>query len=95
MREEHPPDIVEDLQLGQRERAVLSALVGNNGRVVDREHLRRQAGLEQLSARRCETLLVGVRRALGPDAIVTVRRRGWRLNPEVMAIAVAIISTFT
>ena len=82
-----------DVQLGPRERAVLSALVDHAGRVVDRDQLRRDAGLDQLSPRRCEAMLVGIRRALGPDAVVTVRRRGWRLNPDVTAMALAIIST--
>ena len=38
-------------------------------------------------------LLVGIRRALGDDAVVTVRRRGWRLNPDVMALAVAVVAS--
>ena len=91
MQEEHPAGAVE-VQLGPRERAVLSSLVDHAGRVVDRDQLRRDAGLDQLSPRRCEAMLVGIRRALGPDAVVTVRRRGWRLNPEVTAMALAIIS---
>jgi DNA-binding winged helix-turn-helix (wHTH) protein len=93
VREEHPAGAV-DVQLGPRERAVLSALVDHHGGVVDRDQLRRDAGLDELSPRRCEAVLVGIRRALGPDAVVTVRRRGWRLNPDVMAVALAIISTF-
>jgi DNA-binding winged helix-turn-helix (wHTH) protein len=93
VRDEHTAGAV-NVQLGPRERAVLSALVGNGGRVVDRDQLRRDAGLDELSPRRCEAMLVGIRRALGPDAVVTVRRRGWRLNPDVMAVALAIISTF-
>jgi DNA-binding winged helix-turn-helix (wHTH) protein len=92
VRQEHTAGAV-DVQLGPGERAVLSALVDSSGRVVDREQLRRDAGLADLSPRRCEAMLVGIRRALGPDAVVTVRRRGWRLNPEVMAIALAVVST--
>lgn len=91
MQEEHASGAM-DLRLGPGERAVLAALVGNAGRVVDREQLRRDAGLDQLSPRRCESMLVGIRRALGPGAIVTVRRRGWRLNPEATAMALAIVS---
>ena len=33
---------------------MLSALVDNGGRVVDRDQLRRDAGLEDLSHRRCD-----------------------------------------
>ena len=51
------------------------------------------AGLTELSPRRCDAALVGIRRALGDDAVVTVRRRGWRLNPDVMALAVAVIAS--
>ena len=93
MQEEHPAGAV-DVHLGPRELAVLASLVENAGRVVDRDQLRRDAGLDQLSPRRCEAMLVGIRRALGPDAVVTVRRRGWRLNPEVTAMALAVISAF-
>ena len=73
---------------------MLVALVESRGRVVDRQQLRRDAGLDQLSARRCEAVLVGIRRALGPEAVVTVRRRGWRLHPDVLAVAVATVSSF-
>ena len=90
--DEHPAGA--GVQLGARERAVLAVLVDRGGRVVDRDRLRQEAGLEDLNARRCESVLVGVRRALGEDAIVTVRRRGWRLRPEAMAMALTIVSTF-
>jgi DNA-binding winged helix-turn-helix (wHTH) protein len=83
---------VQRVHLGPREKAVLSVLVEQPGRVIDRSTLRRDAGLDDLSARRCESVLVGVRRALGPDAIVTVRRRGWRLSPDAVAVALAIVS---
>jgi DNA-binding winged helix-turn-helix (wHTH) protein len=91
VREEHPAGAV-DVELGHRERAVLCALVEQRGRVVDRDELRRRAGLEHLSDRRCDAVLVGIRRALGPEAVVTVRRRGWRLHPDVMAVALTIVS---
>ena len=42
------------IRLGDRERAVLAALVDNSERVVDRDRLRRDAGLTELSARRCD-----------------------------------------
>jgi DNA-binding winged helix-turn-helix (wHTH) protein len=82
-----------DVRLGERERAVLVALVDNGGRVLDRDQLRRDAGLTELSPRRCDAALVGIRRALGDDAVVTVRRRGWRLNPDVMGLAMAVIAS--
>ncbi len=78
--------------LGQRERAVLAVLVEHHGRVVDRSSLRHHAGLGELSPRRCDALLVRVRAALGDDAIVTVRRRGWMLRTEAIAIAAAIVA---
>jgi DNA-binding winged helix-turn-helix (wHTH) protein len=79
-------------QLGERERAVLLALVERECRVVDREQLRRDAGLTTLSQRRCDSLVTGIRRALGPHAVLTVRRRGWRLNPTVLAAATALVA---
>ena len=92
VHEEHAAGAV-DVRLGERERAVLAALVDNSGRVLDRDRLRRDAGLTELSPRRCDAALVGIRRALGDDAVVTVRRRGWRLNPDVMALAAAIVAS--
>ena len=65
--------------LTPQERAVYRALAAQPGRVVSRAELARVAGLTQLSERRCDALLVGVRRALGSDAVRTVRRRGWML----------------
>ena len=78
--------------LGERERAVLAVLVEDHGRVVDRSSLRHRAGLGELSPRRCDAVLVRVRAALGDDAIVTVRRRGWMLRTEAIAIAAAIVA---
>lgn len=79
--------------LGPRERAVLAVLTVHSGRIVYRDELRREAGLDELDPRRCEALLVGIRRVLGPDAIVTVRRRGWMLAAHVFPVAAAIVSS--
>lgn len=73
--------------LGSHERAVLEVLLADCGKVVSRRDLARRAGLTDLSERRCDSLLVGVRRALGTDAIVTVRSRGWMLTPTAHAAA--------
>ena len=83
-----------ELQLGQRERAEHGALASSGGRVMDRDQLRRDAGLDELSPRRFDAILVGIRRALGPGSIMTVRRRGWRLHPDVLAVALAMLSSF-
>ena len=59
---------------------VLAVLVERRGRVVTRDELARRAGLEHLSERRCDQLLVDLRRALGPTAVRNVRGRGWTLE---------------
>lgn len=61
-------------------------LAAHTGRVLSRAELARRAGLADLSARRCDSLIVGIRRAIGHDRIVTVRRRGWMLTEAVDAI---------
>jgi DNA-binding winged helix-turn-helix (wHTH) protein len=65
--------------LTEAERAVLSALQLAQGRVIGRAELAARAGLGGLSARRVDSILVGLRRSLGEGSIVTVRARGWRL----------------
>jgi DNA-binding response OmpR family regulator len=64
--------------LSHAERAVLGALLSVGGRVLSREELAERSGLSELSARRVDSILVGLRRHIGTDAIVTVRARGWR-----------------
>lgn len=56
-------------------------LASNAGRVLSRAELARRAGLADLSSRRCDSLIVGIRRAIGAERVVTVRRRGWMLVP--------------
>jgi DNA-binding response OmpR family regulator len=65
--------------LSEREAAVLAVLEAAGGRVVSRVELARAAGLEGLSPRRVDGVLVRLRRALPPGALVTVRARGWAL----------------
>ena len=73
--------------LGQQDRALLAVLVDGAGRVVSRHELVRRTGLADRSARRCDAILVQLRRVLGPDAIRTVRSRGWILSPEAVELA--------
>ena len=70
---------------------MLSVLVDNHHRVVSRGELARLAGLEGLSERRCDSVLVQIRRSLGPDAVTTVRGRGWRLDPAHLEQATAAL----
>lgn len=69
----------ETFSLAPREAAVLAVLIESGGRVVSRRELAKRAGLAGLSARRCDSLIAGLRRVLGPDAVRTVRGRGWAL----------------
>ncbi len=79
--------------LGPQERAVLFALAQSAGKVVSRRELAKRVGIAELSERRCDSLLVGVRRVLGPDAIVTVRSRGWMLQTSAIPALAAPRST--
>jgi DNA-binding response OmpR family regulator len=65
--------------LTAQERAVFEVLAANSGRVLSRQELARRAGLAELSPRRCDSLIVGIRRGVGADRVRTVRRRGWML----------------
>jgi DNA-binding response OmpR family regulator len=65
--------------LTPRERAVLRVLERRRGAVVPRAAHAAEAGLADLSERRVDALVAGLRRALGPASVVTVRGRGWRL----------------
>jgi DNA-binding response OmpR family regulator len=71
---------------------VLAVLVANRRRVVGRLELARASGLAGLNQRRCDSVLVGLRRALGADAIVTVRSRGWMLADHVIADAEVLLA---
>ena len=69
-------------RLGATELAVLRVLAENADRVMSREAILRTAGVVGLAARRCDSALVVLRRTLGDGAIITVRRRGWRLSDD-------------
>jgi DNA-binding response OmpR family regulator len=56
---------------------VFAVLERNTGRVLSRAELARHAGIADLSDRRCDSLIVGIRRTIGADRVQTVRRRGW------------------
>ncbi len=70
---------------------MLAVLVEHHRRVVGRRELSRAAGLADLSDRRCDSVLVGVRRLLGPDSIVTVRSRGWMLAEDALPRALEVL----
>ena len=71
---------------------MLAVLYANRQRVVGRRELARAAGLAELNQRRCDSVLVGVRRLLGHDSIVTVRSRGWMLAESAAAAAEAVLA---
>jgi DNA-binding response OmpR family regulator len=62
-----------------QERAVYLVLMDDAGRVLSRAEIARRAGIADLSPRRCDSLIVGIRRNLGAERVRTVRRRGWML----------------
>lgn len=70
---------------------MLTVLVANHHRVIGRRELTRLAGLTGLHERRCDSVLVALRRLLGADSIVTVRSRGWRLADTALAPATALL----
>ena len=79
-------------RLGEQEQSVLAVLLINRGRVISRRELARRAGLANLSERRCDSLLVAIRRALGPDSVLTVRSRGWMLSGDAVDAAASLVA---
>ena len=71
---------------------MLGVMLANPGRILGRRELARLAGMGDLSERRCDSVLVGIRRALGPGAIRTVRSRGWMLATEAVDAAQALLA---
>jgi len=78
--------------LSEADLAVLRVLVDRSGKITSRDDLNKLAGLNG-SQRRCEAVLVNLRKALGDGAIVTIRRRGWMLDNSVAAVAIALINS--
>lgn len=71
------------LDLSSQQVAVLGVLAAAGGRVIGRDELQRRVGLSHRAPRRCDSLIVALRRVLGPGTIVTVRGRGWRCSGGV------------
>jgi hypothetical protein len=70
------------LDLSDREAAMLRAL--STRKVLSRAQLARAAQLDGQSDRRCDSILVGLRKLLPPGAIRNVRARGWMLELETV-----------
>lgn len=77
--------------LSPQEMAVLRVLVESCERVIGRRELARRIGLSDVNERRCDSLLVAIRRTLGADAIRTVRGRGWILESHGLDAARSIL----
>ena len=75
------------VRLGPNELAVLQVFLDCGNRVVSRLEIARRAGLAGMNERRCDSILVSLRRVLGSESIRTVRGRGWML--EIGAIELA------
>lgn len=90
------PDSVSHVQtpglLSETDLSILRVLLDAKGRVVSRESILRLAGLDNVSARRADSSLVVLRKVLGVDSIVTVRRRGWMLSDEAHIAAEILLS---
>ena len=68
-----------EIRLTPQELAVYIVLENHRDRVLSRAEIARRAGIAGLSDRRCDALIVGIRRQIGADRVRTVRRRGWML----------------
>ena len=78
--------------LSEADISVLRVLVSRAGKVTNRDDLNKLAGLTG-SQRRCEAVLVTLRKVLGEGAIVTIRRRGWMLNESSVPEATSLINS--
>lgn len=78
--------------LSRQDMAVLQVFLECRGRVVSRAEIARRAGLNGLNQRRCDSILVNIRRVLGADSLRTVRGRGWMLEEFVLDRASRLIA---
>ena len=78
--------------LSETDLSILRVLADSQGRVVSRESILRLAGLDNVSARRADASVVVLRRVLGAESIITVRRRGWMLSDEAHKAAVQLLA---
>ena len=83
------------LHLSSTDLAVLDVLQASAGRVLSRGTIQRQAGLDNHVARSCDSAIVSLRRVLGTESIVTVRRRGWMLTDLGLTRAVDVFGPRT
>lgn len=81
-----------DTPLSEAEISVLRVLVSRSGKVTNRDDLNKLAGLTG-TQRRCEAVLVTLRKVLGEGAIVTIRRRGWMLCESSVTEATTLINS--
>ena len=86
------PDTSGDTSLSHTDLAVLRVLVESPDRIVGRETIIRRAGLDSVSMRRADASIVVLRRVLGADSIITVRRRGWMLALDYLAEATTLMN---
>ena len=90
------PDSVSHVQtpglLSETDLSILRVLSASKGRVVSRESILRLAGLDNVSARRADSSLVVLRKVLGPENVITVRRRGWMLSDAAHNAAEKLLS---
>ena len=78
--------------LSATDRAILQVLTESRDRVVSRDSLLRLAGIDNVSARRADASLVVLRKVLGAENVITVRRRGWMLSDEAHKAAVELLA---
>jgi DNA-binding winged helix-turn-helix (wHTH) protein len=78
--------------LSETDLSILRVLSDSRGRVVSRESILRLAGLDNVSARRADASLVVLRKILGAENVITVRRRGWMLSEEAHKAAEKLLS---